>query len=271
MSAGCLLQAPQTLAIDRLYCLIVKQDTRVDQTYAHFHRVLGALLTELSALPGTLWLTDEEQHVLRGEGERNTYARALYRVSSLEPYRERLAELLEVQQQGVTSLGLSRVPRELLLPQVIEQVTHVRLSETSVYRTTPVSKDKAVAKIDTALATTRKNLSEFQRYGAQDDGVRRLEAEVKAIETVRETVLRAEEETYRVRVKQVRYRPYVYLAGKKPVQVDSRTHGLIVVGPDIDVSYPNAVRQTRSDQRVVEPLFEFGKTRIYFERDWQAG
>ena len=82
-------------------------------------------------------------------------------------------------------------------------------------------------------------------------------------------MLHAEEETYRLRVKQVRYRPYVYLVGKKPVQVDSRTHGLIVVGPDIDVSYPNEVRRTRSDQRVVEPLFEFGKTRIYFERDWQ--
>ena len=247
----------------------MQQESRVDQTYAHFHRVLGELLTELAALPGTLWLADQEQHVLRGEGERNTYARALYRVASLEPYRERLAELSGVQQQGVVALGLSKPPRELLLPQVIEQVTHVRLSETSVYRTTPVSKDKAVAKIDTALTTTRKNLSEFQHYGTQDDGVKRLEAEVKAIEAVRETVLHAEEETYRVRVKQVRYRPYVYLLNEKPLQVDSRTHGLILVGPDIDVSYPNEVRRTRSDQRILEPLFEYGKTRIYFERVWQ--
>jgi len=256
------------LATHKLYCLIIKQANRVDRTYAHFHRVLGGLLTELSALPGVLWLSDKE-HVLRGEGEHNSYARAVYRVSSLGPYHERLAELTGVQQQGVAEFGLGRVPRELLLPQVVENVTHVRLSEIPVYRTTPVGKEKVLAKIDTALATTKKNLAEFQRYGSQDDGVKRLGAEVEAIEAVRETVVQAQEETYRVRVKQVRYRPYVYLLGEKPVQVDSRTHGLILVGQDIGVSYPSAVRQTRSDQRTLEPLFAFGKTRIYFEQDWQ--
>lgn len=248
----------------------MRQDNRVDRIYAHFHRVLRGLLEELSALPGTLWLTDKQEHVLRGEGKHNTYARAVYRVDALEPYQQRLDELAQVQQQGMAELGLGKPPRELLLPQVIENVIHVRLSETILYRTTPVPKKSVLAKIDTALKTTRKNLSEFQRYGSEHDaGVKRLEAEVKVIETVRETVVRAEEETYRVRVKQARFRPYVYLAGEKPVQVDSRTHGLILVGHDIGVSYPNAVRQTRSDQRTAEPLFEFGKTRIYFESTWQ--
>ncbi len=41
------------------------------------------------------------------------------------------------------------------------------------------------------------------------------------------------------------------------------------MGLDIGGSYPNAVRKTRSDQRILEPLFEFGKTWIYLERDWQ--
>lgn len=248
----------------------VLQDTGVDRTYAHFHRVLGELLEELAALPGVLWLTDTQGHVLRGEGEHNVYARAVYRVSDLEPYRERLAELAQVQQQGMATLGLREPPRELLLPQVVENVTHVRLSETVVYRTSPMSKKDVLAKIDTALKVTRKNLAEFQRYGGEHDaGVIRLEAEVKAILAVRETVVHAQEETYRVRVKQVRFRPYVYLTDEKPVQIDSRKHGLILVGHDIGVSYPNTVRQARSDQRKLEPLFEFGKTRIYFESTWQ--
>ncbi len=246
------------------------QDRGVDRTYAHFHRVLGELLEELAALPGVLWLTDKQGHVLRSEGEHNVYARAVYRVSDLEPYRQRLAELAQVQQQGMATLGLREPPRELLLPQVVENVTHVRLIETVVYRTSPMSKKDVLAKLNTALKTIRKNLGEFQRYGGEHDaGVMRLEAEVKAILAVRETVVHAQEETYRVRVRQARFRPYVYLAGKKPVQVDSRKHGLILVGRDIGVSYPNAVRQTRSDQRDVEPLFEFGKTRIYFESAWQ--
>ncbi len=246
------------------------QDTRVDRTYAHFHRVLGGLLEELAALPGVLWLTDKEEHVLRGEGEHNTYARAVYRVNDLTPYQGQLAELTQVQQQGMTELGIRETPKDLLLPQVIQNVTHVRLSETVLYRTTPTQKKQVLAKIDTALRTTRKNLAEFQRYGGPDDeGVRRLEAEVEAIEAVRETVLQAQEDTYRVRVKQTRYRPYVYLAGEKPVQVDSRTHGLILIGHNISVSYPNIVRRARSDQRKLEPLFEYGKTRIYFESKWQ--
>lgn len=246
------------------------QDNRVDRTYAHFHRVLGGLLEELASLPSVLWLTEKEEHVLRGEGEHNSYARAVYRVDSLEPYQDRLSELAQVQQQGLAELGLKEAPRELLLPQVVQNVTHVRLSETVLYRTTPMQKKNVLAKIDTALKTTRKNLAEFQRYGGPDDeGVRRLEAEVEAIEEVKETVLQVQEDTYRVRVKQTRYRPYVYLAGEKPVQVDSRTHGLILVGHNISVSYPNAVRRARSDQRDVTPLFEFGKTRIYFESAWQ--
>ena len=85
----------------------MQQGSRTDRTYAHFHRVLGELLMELAALPGTLWLSDKEQHVLRGEGERNTYARALYRVASLEPYRERLAELI-----GRAAAGRGRVRSE---------------------------------------------------------------------------------------------------------------------------------------------------------------
>jgi len=70
------------------------------------------------------------------------------------------------------------------------------------------------------------------------------------------------EETCRLRIRQTRLRPYVYRAGKKSAQLESRTHGLILVGPDIDVNYPYAVRKTRSDKREVEPPFAFGKTQI---------
>lgn len=246
------------------------QGGRADRLYAHFHRVLGELLLELAALPGTLWLTERQEHTLGGEGERNRYARAVYRVVDVEPYRQRLGELGAVQQQATAALGLAQEPRELLLPTVVENVTHVRLHEIIGYHTAPVSRQRALVKVDTALRTTKHNLAEFERYGGQsDEGVRRLVAEVRAIEAARERIAEAEEDRFRVRVKQVRYRPYVYLLGDKPVQIGSREHGLILVGSDIGVSYPNAVRRTRSDQRTVEPLFEFGKTRIYLEHEWQ--
>ena len=247
-----------------------KREDRIDQSYAHFHRVLGGLLEELAALPGVVWLT-EQQHVLRGEGRRNDYAWAIYRVPDLEPYRARLAELERVQQKAVTEMGLGRMPRELLLPQVIEDVTHVRLGEKGGYRSSPKPKKAVLAIFETALNTTKKNLREFQRYGGGDDGVRRLEVEIRDLEAVRQTVLSAPEQPYRVRVWQPRrFYPYIYQENMKTKQVRCRNHGLILVGQSIGLSQPREVRKVRSDKRTLEPLFAFGKTQVYFERDWQA-
>ena len=244
-------------------------ENRADRTYAHFHRVLGTLLTELGALPGVIWLTDQ-RHVLRGSGERNDYAWAIYRVGELGPYREALAELEAVQQSAVIEMGLGRVPRELLLPQVIEGVTHVQLGESGGYRSSPKAKKAVLAILETALKTTQKNLGEFQRYGGEDEGTRQLGAEVEAIEKVKETVLDAPEQPYRIRVWQPqRFNPYIYQGDAEPRQVRCRKHGLILVGEQIGMRPPRQVRRVRSDKRKLEPLFAFGRTEVYLERDWQ--
>ena len=244
-------------------------ENRADRTYAHFHRVLGTLLTELGALPGVIWLTDQ-RHVLRGSGERNDYAWAIYRVGELGPYREALAELEAVQQSAVIEMGLGRVPRELLLPQVIEGVSYVQLGESGGYRSSPKAKKAVLAILETALKTTQKNLGEFQRYGGEDEGTRRLGAEVEAIEKVKETVLDAPEQPYRVRVWQPqRFNPYIYQGDAEPRQVRCRKHGLILVGESIGMRPPRQVRRVRSDKRKLEPLFAFGRTEVYLESDWQ--
>lgn len=245
-------------------------ESRADRTYAHFHRVLGTLLTELGALPGVIWLTDQ-RHVLRGDRERNDYAWAIYRVGELEPYLAPLAELEAVQQKAVKEMGLGQVPRELLLPQVIEGVSYVQLGESGGYRSSPKEKKAVLAILETALRTTRKNLGEFQRYGGEhDEGTRRLGAEVEAIEKVKETVLGAPEQPYRVRVWQPqRFNPYIYQGDAEPRQVRCRKHGLILVGESIGMRPPREVRRVRSDKRKLEPLFAFGRTQVYFESDWQ--
>ena len=244
-------------------------ERRVDQTYAHFHRVLGTLVTELGALPGVIWLTDQ-RHMLRGDGARNDYAWAIYRVAELELYREALAELEVVQQRAVGEMGLGRVPRELLLPQVIEGVSYVQLGESGGYRSSPKEKKAVLAILETALKTTQKNLSEFQRYGGEDEGTRRLGAEVEAIEKVKEKVANAPEQPYRVRVWQPqRFNPYIYQGDAEPRQVRCRKHGLILVGESIGMRPPREVRRVRSDKRELEPLFAFGRTQVYLERDWQ--
>ena len=81
---------------------------------------------------------------------------------------------------------------------------------TTIYRSTPVSKKKVPAEIDTASRQPGRTRTSFSCNGSErDDGVKRLGAEAKAIEAVRETVLQAQEETHRVRVKFGKTRIYL--------------------------------------------------------------
>lgn len=245
--------------------------TQPERTYAHFHRVLGSLLQELANLPScAYWLSDKHQHVISGDFEHNTYARALYRVPSLEPYQPRLDELALVQGQALAELGLKRPPKALLSPLVVQGVTHVRVHETTNYRTTPASKADVLTKINSAITTTKRNLSVFERQGGvHDPETQRITRELEGYKAARAAVVASAEDNFRVRLEQRRVRPYVYLADHAPIQADSRTHGLILVGYNIQVSPPHTVRRQRSDKRQATPVFAYGKTRIYFESKWQ--
>lgn len=244
----------------------------VERKYAHFHRVLGGLLQELAAQTGCVhWLGDTQEHLISGDHEHNRYARALYRVPSLEPYTPQLDELARVQDEALTELGLKQVPAALLLPSVIVGVSHVRIHETVNYRTTPASKVNVLAKINSAITTTKQNLSLFEQQGGVDNpGTKRIVRELQGYETARAAVAASTETDYRVRLEQRRIRPYIYLADQSAIQAESRKHGLILVGRNIQVSNAHSVRKQRSDKRYAQPIFTYGKTSIYLEREWQG-
>ena len=126
----------------------------LERIYAHFHRVLGPLLVELSELPGTVWLEEVQRHVLTGEGEENRYARAIYLVSNLEPYRERFSELGRVQATGLELLG-GESPKGLLPPRTVEGVRHVRISQHPNFVTKVLSQKGARERLEALLATTK--------------------------------------------------------------------------------------------------------------------
>jgi hypothetical protein len=76
----------------------------IERSYAHFHRLLAEFLLELSGLPGVVWL-EERGHVIRGEGETNDYRKAIYPLQDARELQERLAELADVQRQGLELQG----------------------------------------------------------------------------------------------------------------------------------------------------------------------
>ena len=238
--------------------------------YAHFHRVLGPLLVELGEQPGTLWLEGAERHVLTGEGEENRYARAIYPLHDLEPYRERLAELEKVQAAGQKLLGGGESPRGLLPPKVVEGVRHLRISRHPNYVTTLLSHAGAVERLDALLAATRVNLREFEPYASAVDPKReQLEAEVKAIEEALEVVRATPDERFRFRAHAVRVRPYLYPLQGDPYQIDTRKHGLVLVGPHVTVVQDDPTRKVRSDKKLRTPLLELPALQVYAESEWQ--
>lgn len=246
---------------------------RLDRQIAHFHRLLGELLQDLAAREDTRWLEpdpDAHAHVIRDDGEPNTYGRALYLMKSLEPYRERLAELKRLQADVLRTFGLGSVPRSLLTPLVLEQVVHARLHRLEYFSSRCRPRSFVLGRIDRALETTRRNYRAFARQGGVDDPkTQGIGDEIGHHERAREWVRGSPEPDYRVRVKQQRVRLYVYRDGEKPLQCDTRLHGVILAGPHVTVTDQRDLRQGRSDKVELEPLWHYGVTYVYPEGQWQ--
>jgi hypothetical protein len=248
-----------------------KQLGELERIYAHFHRVLGPLLVELAELPGTVWLEEAKEHVLTGEDQENVYARAIYPVTDLGPYRERLAELAEVQAAGTELLGGGESPKGLLPPRVVESVRHVRISQHPNFVTKVLSQTGAVERLAATLATTRGSLRQFEAYAStHDPGREQIEAEIRALEEAIAFVRTRPEETFRFRVQVLRVRPYLYPLVGDPYQIDTRKHGLILAGPNLRVRWADPTRKTRSDKKQRQPFLNLGNMQVFVEREWQA-
>jgi hypothetical protein len=248
-----------------------KRLAELERVYAHFHRVLGPLLVKLAELPGTVWLEEAKEHVLAGEDQENVYARAIYPVTDLEPYRERLGELTKVQAAGLELLGHAESPKGLLPPRVVEGVRHVRISQHPNFVTKVLSQAGALERLGATLATTRNSLRQFEAYARTHDPRReQVEAEVRALEEAIAFVRARPEETYRFRVQVLRVRPYLYPLAGDPYQIDTRKHGLILAGPNIRVHWADPTRKTRSDKKQRQPFLDLGDLQVFVEREWQA-
>ena len=237
--------------------------------YAHFHRVLGPLLVELGELPGTVWL-EQARHVLAGEGEGNIYARAIYLVDDLSPYRERLRELEGVQKAGLELLGAGESPKGLLPPRVVEGVKHVRISQHPNFVTKVLSQTGALERLEATLSTTRSSLRQFEVYASTHDPRReQIEREVRALEAALEVVRASPDETFRFRLQVVRVRPYLYPLQGDPYQIDTRKHGLILAGPHLRVRWADPTRKTRSDKKQRQPFLALDTLQVFLESHWQ--
>jgi hypothetical protein len=248
--------------------------------YAHYHRLLIDLLEDLAENARVVWLTGEEGHVRRPDGEPNTYRKALYALEELDPYRERLEALQAVQEEGQRASGAKRPG--LLLPGTQTGVRHVVLSRSEAWSSHPLAKDIVLSKLEAYLARTRGNLRAFEAYASSDDPRReKVEAEVKELEASLEKLKAWDEAVLRERARSDKHTarlllPSPFTGEEETRLVYIRDVGLIVAGAGL-TTRPDAIeastrRKRRKDRMKakLEPLVRFGSFEVFSERAWQA-
>ncbi len=157
-----------------------RRPQEVKQIYAHLHRLLAQLLTNLTHNTPTFWLDadpSKHQHHIQPDGTRNTYAKAVYLTPTLQPYNDHLKQLSRVQTHALelmsSTAGLEaqgKIPRGLMLPQVIPRVDHAILSRHTSYSSHAYPKAEVVTKLKALLEAQQANLRlNFEPYASTID------------------------------------------------------------------------------------------------------
>jgi hypothetical protein len=242
----------------------------VERAYAHFHRVLGTLLAELSANSDVTWL-EEEGHLIRPDYEHNEYRPAIYCVPDLGPWRQQLSELDLVQAAILEETGRAKPGKNLLPPLVADGVHYIRVSRYQGQTGRSVTREQVLARLEQVVGQTRQNLSDFEAYATREDPKRKqVENEVRtasqALERIRDSAVDRFRETYRQTV----IRPYVYFLDGSSTQLHLRNQGLLAAGPKIEVGWRQGPRKTRSDKIVLPALATVGNYAFYDLDAWES-
>lgn len=248
--------------------------------YAHYHRLLIDLLEDLAQNARVVWLTGEEGHIRRPDGEANTYRKALYAVEELSPYGARLEVLASVRREGQEKPGVKRPG--LLLPGTQIEARHVVLSRSETWSSHALTKEVVAAKLEAFTLKTRESLRAFEVYASKHDPRReKVEREFGELENARERLAAWDETTLRERARGEKHTARVLVIDPLTGEEESQLHyvrdvGLIVAGPGL-TERPEAIQKATMRKRRVdrmegklEPLVRFGNFEVFSEQQWQT-
>ncbi|HLR46376.1 MAG TPA: hypothetical protein VK092_04395, partial [Deinococcales bacterium] len=199
-----------------------------------------------------------------------TYAPAVYVTSSLAPYRAELDELQDVQKEALEATGRTRPGRNLLPPLTAEDVTHVRVSNHEGQTGRTVSREVALRRLSQLEEQTVENLRRFEEYMTRHDPARKqVEQDLKRIRDGSRLLEAGTVERLRETYAQTVIRPYLYFVDGSSRQLHMRQTGLLVAGPDPEVSWRQGPRVTRSDKIEITPLVQAGQITFYDAVAWE--
>ncbi len=242
----------------------------VRRHYAHFHRVLGSLLMRLVDEGYVCWVSQKQGHTLSPEGEDNHYSKAVYPLTTLEPYTGALSELTAVQADAMRLLGKGKPNASVALPVVLEGVRAIRLNRYTKWITEPLTKPQALGRMGRLVAHQRANLELFRRYQTlHDPRLDRVALHVNALEAAKVLIQASAEDTFRFRTAQLEVKAYTYLVDGGVSNTYVTDHGLLAVGPDVKLGFNTSLRKPRNDQVEALTLYEDDHVRVYEETAWQ--
>jgi hypothetical protein len=242
----------------------------IERAYAHFHRVLGTLLGELSSSAQVLWL-EQEGHIIRPDYEHNEYRPAIYTVPDLAPWQEQLSELDRVQSEILEQTGRERPGKNLLPPLVADNVHYIRVSRYQGQTGRDVGREQVTARLEQLINTARQNLSVFENYATREDPARQqVENEVRTASKALERIQQSGVERFRETYRQTVIRPYVYFLDGTSTQLHLRNQGLLAAGPHVQTGWRQGPRKTRSDKITLPALAAVGNYAFYDLDAWEA-
>ena len=243
--------------------------TRIARRYAHFHRVLGALLARLGEEVDTFWLGGDG-HRITDEPVDNAYAKAVYVVRELTPYQDDLAELAEVQAEAMALIGNAEPTHALLTPKICQAVREARILTNTGFASRARERSAVVARLsgqrDAALAARET----FASFGGREGKLQAIERELAVLERALRALRASDAATLREHYRYTRHMCHVHYEDPDAFdQLYVGDVGIILQGrsPHVRRHRPKRRRHRRTPD--VEPIATVGPYVFYEERAWR--
>lgn len=244
-------------------------DLEIARRHAHFHRVLGGLLVELGRMANTFWLSGDH-HEIREVPEPNEYAKAVYVVEDLEPYRGALEELAEVQAEALSVMGVPEPTPSLLAPKVCEGVAEARILTNTGFASRRRAREDVIATLASQRDAAEAALVTFASYPEREHKRDEIAEELSELNAALHGLEASGAAYLRQHYRYTRYMCHVHY--EDPGRFDQLyvgDVGVVLQGSAPDVARHDPRRRKHRRTEGVEPIASFGPYLFYDEDAWR--
>ena len=245
-------------------------EREVARKHAHFHRVLGALLIDLGRLAQVFWLSDDH-HVVTDDPEPNRYAKAVYVLADVAPYRPALAELEEVRAEALSLMGVREPTQSLLIPKIRLGVTEARILTNTGFASRRRARQDVIATLRAQRDATEAALVTFASYPERAHKRDEIADELSELNAALHDLEASNADLLRQHYRYTRYMCHVhYQDPERFDQLYVGDVGVVLQGADPRVARHDPRRRKHRRTEGVEPIASVGAYLFYEEDAWRA-